>query len=41
LWWPSLTKDMQIEQLLRWSGMTGTEHSTSGSIEEELPVPVT
>jgi len=26
--WPSLTKDMQTEQLLHWSGMTDTEHST-------------
>jgi len=30
--WPSLTKDMQTEQLLCWSGMTGT---TSGSHGEE------
>jgi len=22
LWWPSLTKDMQTEQLLFWKGMT-------------------
>jgi len=38
LWWPSLTKDMQTEQLLRWCGiMTDTEHSkTSGSNEEEV-----
>jgi len=29
-------KDMQTEQLLCWSGMTGTEHSaTSGSNEKE------
>jgi len=35
LWWPSLTKDMQTEQLLCWSGMTGTEHITSGSNEKE------
>jgi len=35
LWWPSLTKDMQTEQLLRWSGMTNTEHTTSSSNEEE------
>jgi len=36
LWWPSLTKDMQTEQLRCWSGMTDTEHSTtSGSNEEE------
>jgi len=26
LWWPSLTKDMQTEQLLFWSDMTDTEH---------------
>jgi len=25
LWWPSLTKDMQAEQLLCWSGMTDTD----------------
>jgi len=25
LWWPSLTKDMQTQQLLCWSGMTDTE----------------
>jgi len=25
LWWPSLTKDMQTEQLLCWSDMTDTE----------------
>jgi len=24
LWWPSLTKDMQTEQLLCWSGVTVT-----------------
>jgi len=35
LWWPSLTKDMQTEQLLCWSGMTDTEHTTSSSNEEE------
>jgi len=36
LWWFSLTKDMQTEQLLCWSGMTDTENSTtSGSNEEE------
>jgi len=34
LWWSSLTKDLQTEQLLCWSGMTDTEHSTSGSNEE-------
>jgi len=34
--WPSLMKDMQTEQLLCWSGMTDTEHSTtSGSNEDE------
>jgi len=27
---------MQAEQILYWSGMTDTEHSTSGSNEEEL-----
>jgi len=32
LWWPSLTKGMQTEQLLCWSGMIGTEHSTTSSI---------
>jgi len=36
IWWPSLMKDMQIEQCLCWSGMTDTEHSTtSGSNEED------
>jgi len=36
LWWPSLTKDMQTEQLLCGSSMTDTEHSiTSGSNKEE------
>jgi len=30
-----MTKDMQTEQLLCWSGMTDTEHTTSGSNEEE------
>jgi len=36
LWWPSLTKDMQSEQLLCWSGITDIEHSTTtGSNEEE------
>jgi len=35
LCWPSLTKDMQTEQLLCWSGMTDIEHSiTFGSNEE-------
>jgi len=34
---PSLTKDIQTEQLLCWSGMTDTEHSrTSGSNEVEV-----
>jgi len=28
LWWPSLTKDMQTEQLLCWRGMTDTKLST-------------
>jgi len=27
MWWFSLTKNMQTEQLLCWSGMTDTEHS--------------
>jgi len=27
---------MQIEQLLRWSGMADTEHITSGSNEKEV-----
>jgi len=35
LWWSNLTKDLQAEQLLCWSGMTDTEHTTSGSNEEE------
>jgi len=35
LWWPSLTKDMQTEQLLCLSGMTDTEHSTTSSLNEE------
>jgi len=36
LWWPSLTKDMQTEQLLCWSGiMTDTKHTASGFNEEE------
>jgi len=34
LWWTSLTKDMQ-EQFLCWSGMTDTEHTISGSNEED------
>jgi len=33
MWWPSLTKDMQTEQLLCWNGMTDTEHCTAGSNE--------
>jgi len=38
LWWPSLTKDMQTEQLLCQSGMTDTEHTTApGSNEVYLP----
>jgi len=36
LWSSSLTKDMQTEQLLCWSGMTDTEDTTSGSNEEDL-----
>jgi len=37
LWWLSLTKKMQTEQLLCWSSMTDTEHSTtSGSNEVVL-----
>jgi len=36
LWWPSLTKGMQTEQLLCCSGMTDTEHIiTSGSNEDK------
>jgi len=31
----SLTKDMQTEQLLCWSGMTDTEHSTTSCSNEE------
>jgi len=31
----SLMKDMQTEQLLCWSGMTNTEHSTTPSSNEE------
>jgi len=37
LWWPSLTKDMQTEQLLCWSGMTDPEHSKTSSSNEEDP----
>jgi len=32
---PSLTKDMQTEQLLCWSGMTDTEHSKTANSNEE------
>jgi len=35
LWWPSLTKDMQTEQLLCWSGKTDTEHSTTSDLNKE------
>jgi len=35
LWWPSLTKDMQTEQLLCWIGMADTEHSTTSSLNEK------
>jgi len=35
LLWPSLTKDMQTERLLCWSGMTVTEHSKTSSSNEE------
>jgi len=31
----NLTKDMQTEQLLCWSGMTDTEHRTTSSSNEE------
>jgi len=40
LWWPSLTKDMQTEQLLCWSGMTDTELTTSGSNEVVVVVVI-
>jgi len=30
-----MTKDMQTEQLLCWSGMTDAEHSTTSSSNEE------
>jgi len=33
--WPRLTKDMQTEQRLCWNDMTDTDHTTSGSKEEE------
>jgi len=35
LWWPSLTKGMQAEQLLCWSDMIDTEHTTPGLNEED------
>jgi len=35
LWWPSLKKDMQAEQLLCWSGMTDTEYSTTSRKNKE------
>jgi len=39
LWWPSLTKDVQTEQLLCWSGMIDTEHiTTSGSNKEDSKI---
>jgi len=31
-----LTKDMQTEQLLCWSGMTDTELTTSGSNKDQM-----
>jgi len=31
-----LTKDMQTEQLLCWSGMTDTKHSTTYGSNEEV-----
>jgi len=34
-WWSIVTKAMQTEQLLCWSGMTDTEHTTSDSNEEK------
>jgi len=40
LWWPILTKDLQAEQLLCWSGMTDTEHTTSGTNEEDLGIVI-
>jgi len=33
LWWPSLT---QAEQLLGWSGVTDTEHSTTSGSNEKV-----
>jgi len=41
LWWTGLTKDMQTEQLLCWSGMTDKTQSiqpTSGSNEAAVKV---
>jgi len=38
LWWPNLTKDKQTEQLLCWSGITDTEHTASGSNEEDIKI---
>jgi len=35
LWSPSLTKNMQTEQLLCWSGMTDTERTIFSPNEEE------
>jgi len=35
LWWPSLTEDIQTDQLLCWSDMTDTEYSTTSSSNEE------
>jgi len=35
MWWPNLTKDMQTEQLLCWSGMTDVKHSTTSGSNEE------
>jgi len=37
----SLTKDMQTEQLLCWSRLTDTEHSTTSSSNEENLVKLT
>jgi len=34
----SLTKDMQTEQLLCWSGMTDTEHTTTSDSNEVVVV---
>jgi len=33
-----LTKDMQTEQLLYWSGMADTEHTTFDSNEEAVNI---